>query len=402
MASEKGDCMNGFTTEAQSSQRAQMGSAAGLEGVVAAQSAITFVDGTAGDLRYRGYAVPDLAAAKSFEEVAALLWDGELPAGPEPLRGETGRHWQLEPSSTATVATLAESAAPLEVLRTVVSAAPKLADESVEANRARAVHVVALVHAAVATLACARARRPLPVFRAGDSAARALLRALTGDEPTVEQERLFDAILVLHADHELNASTFAARIVAATEAEMYGAVTAAVAALQGPKHGGANEDVAEMIAEIGSPERARAWAQEKLQRYREMTPDERKAPGARFAGFGHRVYKVDDPRAVVLRQMASDLVSNGRAADALEIAEAVREVVQSELRLPLNVDYYSAIVYVGLGIEPAMFTSVFAASRVAGWCAHVMEQHANNRLIRPRAEYVGSAPRMLQNVTVSS
>src|SRR5262249_5883737 len=158
---------------------------------------------------------------------------------------------------------------------------------------------------------------------------------------------------------------------------------------QGPKHGGANEDVAEMIDEIGDPAVAREWAEAKLARYRAMSPDERKAPGARFAGFGHRVYKVDDPRAVALRELALASVADDRARRSLETAEAVREVVQRELGLVLNVDYYSAVVYVGLGIEPAMFTSVFAASRVAGWCAHVLEQHADNRLIRPRADYVG-------------
>jgi len=234
---------------------------------------------------------------------------------------------------------------------------------------------------------------PPPEFRAEDSVSRALLRALAGREPSEDEVRVFDAILVLHADHELNASTFAARVVAATEADMTAAVTAAVAALQGPKHGGANEDVAAMIDEIGDPKGARAWAAEKLARYRAMTADERRAPGARFAGFGHRVYKVDDPRAVVLRDLALRSSGDERARRALETAEAVREVVQGGLGLVLNVDYYSAIVYVGLGIEPAMFTSIFAASRVAGWCAHVAEQHANNRLIRPRAAYVGPAAR---------
>jgi citrate synthase len=148
-----------------------------------------------------------------------------------------------------------------------------------------------------------------------------------------------------------------------------------------------------MLDEAGGPEAARAWAEAKLARYRAMTPEERRAPGARFAGFGHRVYKVDDPRAVVLRDLALQSATGERARRALETAEAVRDVVQTGLGLVLNVDYYSAIVYVGLGIEPAMFTSIFGASRMAGWCAHVMEQHANNRLIRPRAAYVGPAPR---------
>lgn len=367
----------------------QVGSA-GLEGVVAVRSSICYVDGAAGELRYRGYSVPELARSRGFEETAALLWDGELPETGETLGAELARHRVLDAGAAALVAEMAASAAPLEVLRTLVSAASARegfgGGNSVEENRAKAVRLTSLVHAGVAAVASARAGRPTPEGREGDTASRYLLRALTGREPTADEERVFDAILVLHADHELNASTFAARIVAATEAGMTGAVTAAVAALQGPKHGGANEDVAEMIDEIGDPSGAHAWAEAKLERYRSLTPDERKAPGARFAGFGHRVYKVDDPRAVALRAMALP-------SPALETAEAVREVVQAGLGLVLNVDYYSAVVYVGLGIEPAMFTSIFAASRVAGWCAHVLEQHADNRLIRPRAEYVGPAPR---------
>lgn len=351
----------------------------GLEGVVAVRSAICQVDGERGVLRYRGYSVPDLARKHGFEAVTALLWDGELPASSESLRADLaharGHNGPID-----------SAGAPLEALRTIVSGARVAGDNSAAANRAKAVELASLVHAGVASIAAARAGRPAPESREGDTVARYLLRALTGREPTADEERVFDAILVLHADHELNASTFAARIVAATEADMTAALTAAVAALIGPKHGGANEDVAEMIDEVGDPETAGEWAEAKLARYRAMSPDERKAPGARFAGFGHRVYKVDDPRAVTLRGLAIP-------SKALSIAEAVREVVQRELGLVLNVDYYSAVVYVGLGIEPAMFTSIFAASRVAGWCAHVSEQHADNRLIRPRAEYVGPAPR---------
>jgi 2-methylcitrate synthase len=375
----------------------QMGGAAGLEGIVAARSAITYVDGAAGELRYRGYSVPELARAVGFEATAALLWDGEVPASTEPIRAELEAGRALDPEMRALVEAMSPHAAPLEVLRTLVSSASARdgfsGGNSREANRAKAARLTSLVHAGVAAIASARTRRPVPDTRPGETAARALLRALAGREPSADEERVFDAILVLHADHELNASTFAARIVAATEEDMTGAVTAAVAALQGPKHGGANEDVAEMIAEIGDPARARGWAEAKLARYRAMTPEERKAPDARFAGFGHRVYKVDDPRAVALRDLALASASDEGVRRSLEIAEEVRDVVQTGLGLILNVDYYSAVVYVGLGIEPAMFTSVFAASRVAGWCAHIAEQHADNRLIRPRAEYVGPTAR---------
>lgn len=373
--------------------------ASGLEGVSAARSSITYVDGLAGELRYRGYSIGDLARSRTFEDVAVLLWDGELPEGPGVVRRALAEARRIDAHLAGLAREQSGAASPLEALRTVLSASSAFGygagGNSTAANRAKAVRLSSLVHATVAEIACARAGRPSPETRESDSVARALLRALTGREPSEDEERLFDAILVLHADHEFNASTFAARIVAATEADMAGALTAAVAALQGPKHGGANEDVAVMISALPDAETARIWAGDKLERYRRMTPDERKDPSARFAGFGHRVYKVDDPRAVVLRRMALELADERAVARAMAVAEAVREVVQDGLRLPLNVDYYSAVIYVGLGIEPAMFTSIFAASRVAGWCAHILEQHADNRLIRPRAEYVGVSARSL-------
>jgi citrate synthase len=287
----------------------------------------------------------------------------------------------------------APRAAPLETLRTIVSSSS--ASDAGGSDRERAERLASRVHAAVAAIAAARGGRDVAEARPEDTVARYLLRALFGREPTAEEERIFDAVLVLHADHELNASTFAARIVAATEADMTAAVTAAIGALQGPKHGGANEDVAAMLASLDDAASAREWADAKLARYREMTPEERKRPEARFAGFGHRVYKVDDPRAVVLRELGLAATGNSSARRVAEVAEAVREVVQTGLGLPLNVDYYSAVVYVGLGIDPAVYTSIFAASRVVGWCAHVAEQHADNRLIRPRAEYVGPSARSL-------
>jgi citrate synthase len=369
----------------------------GLEGIVAARSAICRVDGRAGDLRYRGYAVPELARTRRFEDVVALLWEGELPASSDPVRTELARLRSLDAEGAELVGRLAGRTAPLDVLRTLVSTASARdafrGGNSREENRLKAARLTSLVHAGVAEVASVRAGRPAPDARKDDTAARYLLRALAGREPSVDEVRVFDAILVLHADHELNASTFAARVVAATEADMPAALTAALAALVGPKHGGANEDVAEMIDDVGDPANARAWAEAKLARYRAMTPEARKASDARFAGFGHRVYQVDDPRAVALRALALSSATDQGVRRALAIAEDVRDVVQRNLGLILNVDYYSAVVYVGLGIEPAMFTSVFAASRVAGWCAHVIEQHADNRLIRPRAEYVGPAPR---------
>jgi citrate synthase len=219
-------------------------------------------------------------------------------------------------------------------------------------------------------------------------------------DPTPDQVRAMDVALVLHADHEFNASTFVARAVAGTEADLHSAVIAALATLKGPKHGGANEDVVQMLDEIGSLERAEDWVKARIAWRETLPPEDRQSIRARFPGFGHRVYKVDDPRGDILREMARRLAEEKGFFADYEMAEKVREVVQREKGLPVNVDYYSALVYRALGIQADLCLSIFAISRIAGWTAHVIEQLGNNRLIRPRAEYIGPEPRSLEPVAV--
>jgi citrate synthase len=207
--------------------------------------------------------------------------------------------------------------------------------------------------------------------------------------------RVLDVILTLHADHEFNASTFAARVAVATLADLHAAVVAAVATLKGPRHGGANEDVLAMLLEIGDPARAEAFVERRLAARAALTRQERGDPKARVPGFGHRVYRVDDPRAGVLRGMAKAMAEATGRQKLFDVAERVYDAMRARTTLPVNVDFFSAVVYDALGIPPDFCTSIFAVGRVAGWCAHALEQYADNRLIRPRAEYGGPSPRPL-------
>jgi len=221
------------------------------------------------------------------------------------------------------------------------------------------------------------------------------LYLLEGREPTPEVARVLDLILTLHADHELNASTFAARVAVATLADLHAAVTAAVATLKGPRHGGANEDVLAMLLEIADPARAEAFVEARLGARGALSRRERSDPRARIPGFGHRVYKVDDARARVLRGMAKSMAEATGRGRLFEVAERLYDSMRARTSLPVNVDFFSAVVYDALGIPPDFCTSIFAVGRVAGWCAHALEQYADNRLIRPRADYTGPKPRSL-------
>jgi citrate synthase len=239
-----------------------------------------------------------------------------------------------------------------------------------------------------------RGLEPEPPTEGGSHAAH-FLQMLEGQPPAAEVARVLDVILTLHADHELNASTFAARVAVATLADLHAAVVAAIATLKGPRHGGANDDVLAMLKAIGDPARAEAYVEGRIGGRDRLSRAERADPRARMPGFGHRVYKVDDARARVLRGMAKDMaVATGRNR-LFEVAEAVYAEVTRRNGLPVNVDFFSAVVYDALGIPPDFCTSIFATARVAGWCAHALEQYADNRLIRPRAHYVGPAPRPL-------
>jgi citrate synthase len=380
---------------------------AGLEGVMAARSAITQIDGAAGRLYYRGYEIGELASTATFEEVIQLLWFGELPAPPAAadFAARLAEARGLPAPVAALLATLPRTCHPLDVLRTAVSLAaahdPDVGASDPEANLRKALRLMTLVPETVAAWQrLRRGRAPVTAASAGSHAAH-FLRCLDGRDPAPEVARVLDVILTLHADHELNASTFAARVAVATLADLHAAVVAAIATLKGPRHGGANEDVLAMLLEIGDPERAEPWVEARLGARASMSRRERADPRARIPGFGHRVYRVDDARARVLRTMAGTMAAATGQTRLFEVAERVYAAVTARTGLPVNVDFFSAVVYHALGIEPDFCTSIFAVGRVAGWCAHALEQFADNRLIRPLAEYVGPAPRTFAAATAS-
>src|SRR5258705_390921 len=230
--------------------------------------------------------------------------------------------------------------------------------------------------------------------RAAAHAAR-FLYLLNGREPSPEVARTMDVVLTLHADHEFNASTFAARVAVATMADLHAAIVSAIATLKGPRHGGANDDVLAMLHQIEDPARAEAFVEARIGGRAGMAKRERSNPTTRMPGFGHRVYKVDDARARVLRGMAKEMAAATGRERLFEVAEGVYGAMRARTTLPVNVDFFSAVVHDALGIAPDLCTSIFAVGRIAGWCAHALEQYADNRLIRPRADYVGSAPRAL-------
>jgi citrate synthase len=358
---------------------------AGLEDVVATSSAICYIDGARGVLAYRGYDIHDLATHATFEEVCFLLWHGRLPT-----RAELG---ELQ-SQFATARPLPEGivrllrslppAEPMDLLRTLASALAHYdadaADHGPRANTRKAVRLTAQIGSLVATLGRVDGGGgPLHPDPAMGFAA-SFLYMLTGRRPDALSTRALDVALVLHADHELNASTFAARVAAATLSDVHSAVVAGIGTLKGPLHGGANAEVMKMLLDLGAdatPDRIERAVREKLSR-KEKIP-----------GFGHRVYRTMDPRAVHLRQMSRDLGRRTGQPQWFEISERIEALVKAEKGLNPNVDFYSASTYHALGIPTTLFTPVFAVSRCAGWTAHVLEQLANNRLIRPRAEYTG-------------
>jgi citrate synthase len=376
---------------------------AGLEDIVAARSGICRVDGEAGRLFYRGYEIADLARAATYEDVIYLLWFGELPdaaASAEHRRRLTATRG-LPKEIKALLEALPRDTHPLDALRTAVSLAATLDPDTrasdLEANVRKGYRLMNLVPETVAAwqrIRTGRAPVDAPI-EGGDGHAARVLHLLDGRAPSPEVAHVLDVALILHADHELNASTFAARVAIATLADMHAALTAAVATLKGPRHGGANEDVLAMLLEIGDPARAEAYVEARIGKRGTLSKTERADPKARMPGFGHRVYKVDDARARVLRGMAKSMAEATGKTKLFEVAERVYDAMHAGTSLPVNVDFFSAVVYDALGIPPDFCTSIFAVGRVSGWIAHVLEQFADNRLIRPRADYVGPAPRAL-------
>jgi citrate synthase len=358
---------------------------AGLEDVVVSTSEICFIDGREGRLLYRGFDVNDLVEHSTFEEVVYLLWHGALPT-----RKELETHTKAL-AATATrrlpakvidlLRLLPRRTTPMEVLRTGVSALsafdPEPADNSREASLRKSLRLTAQIPTLVAAWERIRRGKPLIAPNPRLNLAANFLTMLTGKTPTPLAVKTFDVALILHADHEFNASTFAARVTAATLSDMHSAITSAIGALKGPLHGGANEQVMLMVEKIKTPAKAEAWIRKAL------------ADKARVMGFGHRVYRVEDPRAKHLRRLATELGQQAGNTAYVDILNTVVRVVGEEKGIFPNVDLYSGAAYTIMGLPTDQFTPVFAMSRVAGWAAHVLEQHANNRLIRPRAEYTG-------------
>jgi citrate synthase len=358
----------------------------GLEGVVATTSSICYIDGEQGVLAYRGIDIHELADRSSFEETCYLLWYGRLPNRGE-LRELTGRlaeERRLDASIYQFMHSVPKDALPMDVLRTVVSALsfydPEEKKNDHEANLHKAIRLTSQIAMIVACYD--RIRKGKAVVEPDRSLSHAanFLLMLNGERPSKTAEKALDIALILHADHELNASTFAARVTAATLSDMHSAITSAIGCLKGPLHGGANEAVFhifEAIDRSGSDPVAYVKA---------MLAQKKRMPG-----FGHRVYHTEDPRATHLRQMSKDLGRSSGQTKWFEYSQAIEEFMKGDKKLNANVDFYSASTYRALGIDVDQFTPVFAVSRISGWTAHVIEQLNDNRLIRPRAEYTGAS-----------
>jgi len=355
----------------------------GLNGVYFDRSKVCDIDGKAGELRYRGYSIHDLAEHSTFEETVFLLWHGRLPQREEldALRSELAASRRLPAEALELMRDFPHDAEPMDVLRTAVSALAFYDKGSRDLSREGALRtatkLTAQLPVVVATFERLRNGKEPIEPRPDLNIASNFLYMLSGEEPAEREARIFDVCLILHADHELNASTFTSRVIAGTLADMYGAVTGAIAALSGPLHGGANTNVMKMLLEIGSPDRAEGWLKEAL------------ATKKKIMGFGHRVYKTEDPRSVWLRKFSRELGEARGETRWIEILERLRELMFAEKKLYPNVDYYSGSAYYLMGIPLDLFTPIFAVSRISGWTGHILEQYANNRLIRPRAEYVG-------------
>jgi len=358
----------------------------GLEGIVATTSSICFIDGDAGVLSYRGIDIHELAKSSTFEETTYLLWFGKLPDASElaAFSKELSAARVLPAPVIELLRTVPSDATPMQVLRTAVSLLSIYdADEALcshDANVRKAYRLTAQIAMIVAVFDRIRKNKPLVEADLSLSHAANFLWMLNGEKPSETATRAFDIALILHADHELNASTFAARVIAATLADIHSAITGAIGALKGPLHGGANEATMRLLYAI---EKAGA---DPVEYVKHMFSEKKK-----ISGFGHRVYHTEDPRATHLRRMSEEL---GKAAGNTKWFDMSRQIelfVKGEKKLNANVDFYSASTYTTLGIDIDLFTPIFAVSRISGWAAHVIEQHDDNRLIRPRAEYLGPA-----------
>jgi 2-methylcitrate synthase len=356
----------------------------GLEGIVATTSGICWIDGDAGVLAYRGIDIHQLAEQSNFEETTYLLWNGRLPTATElsAFRTELANSRVVDAKIVELLRTFPKTATPMEVLRTAVSALscydPDEPDNTHDANLRKSFRLTSQIAMLVALYD--RIRKGKPLVEADRSLCHAgnFLWMLNGEKPSETATRTMDVALILHADHELNASTFAARVIAATLSDIHSAITGAIGALKGPLHGGANEAVMRMLFEIDKA------GEDPVAHVKAMLAAKKK-----ISGFGHRVYHTEDPRATHLRRMSEALGRSAHNSKWFDMSLAIEKYILAEKKLNANVDFYSASTYTTLGIDIDLFTPIFAVSRIAGWAAHVIEQLDDNRLIRPRAEYIG-------------
>ncbi|MGI8787083.1 MAG: citrate/2-methylcitrate synthase [Pyrinomonadaceae bacterium] len=357
---------------------------AGLRGVVAAQSAIGDVNGEKGILIYQGYDIHDLAENSTFEEVIYLLWNGKLPQAREleDLIHQFQASYAVPDEVLEMMQTFPKDANPMDVLRTSVSALGFYDKEGHGTDRETAVRTAVKLTAQIGTLVAAWERiRTDKVIIAPDntlSIAENFLYMFTGEKPEADEARMFDVALILHADHELNASTFTTRVIAGTLADIYGAVTGGIAALSGPLHGGANTNVMKMLKEIGSEENIDSWLDKALEEKRKIM------------GIGHAVYKTEDPRATWLRKFSKQLGEKKGEMKWFNMSQKIEKAMLDRKGMYPNVDFYSASAYYLMDIPLDQYTPIFAVSRISGWTGHILEQYGNNKLIRPRAEYIGA------------
>ncbi len=357
----------------------------GLEGIVIAKSAITFIDGEQGILRYRGIDINELAAKSNFEETTYLLWNGNLPNKTQlsEFKKELAAHRPLPAEVLKLLRGIPKGAIPMEVARTAVSYMalfPRKKGETFdEFNRRKSLQLTGTLATIVASYERIRKGKTTtkPNPRSGHAAN--FLYGLWGKKPDEQSRAAFDTLSILYADHEMNASTFAAVVATSTLADLGGAVTSAIATLAGPLHGGSNQRVMEMLEEIGSKEKVEAYVDSEL------------AAGRRIMGFGHRIYKTYDPRARILKTIAEKLTEGRGSRKWLDVAEEVEKVVMEKRKLWPNIEFYAAVVLNALGVPRDVMPAVFACNRISGWIAHINEQYADNRLIRPLTEYVGPA-----------
>lgn len=361
--------------------------ARGLEGIVAEATHLSDVQGQVGRLLYRGYDINDLAAHSTFEETVYLLWTGSLPTRPQLLEftKELRSESTIPPRLLAEMKDWPKDAGPMDVLRTAVSALglhdPLQGEESDARRRKQAVRLTAQMATITAAWEAIRQGREPVAPRPDLDHAANFLFMLSGREPDRQSAHVLDVALILHADHSLNASTFVARCVASTLSDMYSAITAALGALKGPLHGGANERVMQTLIQIGSVAGVEPYVENEFEQHHKVF------------GFGHRVYRENDPRALLLGEISREIAEHTGNRKWYDMQEKMREIVTRHRNLPVNVDFYSASVYYALGIPIDLFTPLFAISRIAGWTAHVLEQYGDNRLVRPDALYIGERDR---------